>query len=512
MSTSHQQTNTSDDQVRDILIVGGGTAGWMAATALSKSFQNKGRTIRLIESEDIGTVGVGEATIPPIRTFNQILGIDENEFLRETQGTFKLGIEFVDWGQLNESYIHPFGVYGTAMADSIPFHHYWLKIKDAGIDMPLSDFSIANVAAKKQRFSRPQNIPNSPLSQLTYAFQFDAGMYAKYLRKISESRGVQRIEGKISSVQTKPEDGFIESVTLENGDVFTADLFIDCSGFRGLLIEGALQTGYQDWSHWLPCDRAVAAPCASNGPPLPYTRSTARKAGWQWRIPLQHRTGNGHVYCSDYMSEDEATSILVNSLDGELLAEPKALQFTTGRRNKFWNKNCIALGLAAGFMEPLESTSIHLIQTGITKLLSLFPDKRFSQSIVDRFNEQTTYEYDTIRDFLVLHYKLNQRTDSPFWKHCREMPISDFLQNKLDLYQSGGHIFRDNGELFGLPSWLAVMEGQNFHPQGHHPFSNARDSQKLSEHLTKLKAVIAHCAESMPLHEKFIAEHCAGKK
>jgi len=411
------QHATQDNQVRDILIVGGGTAGWMVAAALAKNFANKGRNIRLIESEEIGTVGVGEATIPFIRTFNNLLGIDENEFVRETKGTFKLGIEFKDWGKLGDSYIHPFGVYGSP-----------------------------------------------------------------------------------------------ESVTMQNtgvaGNRYHADFFVDCSGFRGLLIEDALKTGYEDWTHWLPCDKAVAAPCASNGDPLPYTRSTARKAGWQWRIPLQHRTGNGHVFSSQYMSVDEATSILLDNLDGELLAEPRLLQFQTGRRKKTWNKNCLAIGLAGGFMEPLESTSIHLIQSAIARLISLFPDKGFNPVIVDRFNNESKWEYECIRDFLILHYKINQRTDSEFWKYCREMSIPDSLQSKLDLYKTSGHIFRDNEELFGIPSWLAVMEGQNFHADGCHPLSGARTSEKLHQHLLKMRSVIDRCADSMPMHSEFIKKHC----
>lgn len=505
-SSFNQHSN--DLQVRDIVIVGGGTAGWMAAAALAKNFANKGRNIRLIESEVIGTVGVGEATIPFIRTFNKILGIDEDAFIRETKGTFKLGIEFVDWGNLGESYIHPFGVYGAPMADNIPFHHYWLKLRNAGYDLDLSDFSISVAAAKKGRFSRPSNIPNTPLSQMAYAFQFDSGLYAKFLRKFAEQRGVIRTEGKIDSVRLAENTGFIESVSLENGTICKGDFFIDCSGFRGLLIEGALKTGYQDWTHWLPCDRAVAIPCASNGELIPYTRATARKAGWQWRIPLQHRTGNGHVYSSKFMDQDEATNILLENLDGEPLAEPNHLRFTTGRRNKFWNKNCVALGLAGGFMEPLESTSIHLIQSGIAKLMSVFPDKRFSQAMIDRFNELTTFEYESIRDFLILHYKLNQRTDSAFWEYCRDMPIPDTLQNKIDLYRDGGHIFRDNDELFGVPSWLAVMEGQNLHARGHHPLSDARDNDKLEKHLLGIKTVIQRCADTLPSHAEFLTKHC----
>lgn len=499
----------NDNQVLDILIVGGGTAGWMTAAALSKHIGGKGRNISLIESDEIGTVGVGEATIPSIQTFNKLLGIDENEFVRETQGTFKLGIEFVDWGNIGESYIHPFGVYGSPMADNIPFHHYWLKMRDAGETTPLSDYSLSVAAAKQGKFSRPVNIQGSPLSQINYAFQFDAGLYARYLRKYSEARGVKRVEGKVVSVKTHSNSGFIESVSLENGEQIGAHLFIDCSGFRGLLIEEALKTGYQDWSHWLPCDRAIAVPCESNGEPQPYTRATARKAGWQWRIPLQHRIGNGHVFCSKFMSEDEATSVLLSNLDGEPLAAPKTLRFATGRRNKFWNKNCVAIGLSSGFMEPLESTSIHLIQSGISKLISLFPDKKFSQSLIDRYNEQSIWESERIRDFLILHYHVNQRTDSPFWKYCREMDIPEFLQRKMDLYQTTGNIFRENEELFGLPSWLAVMEGQNLCAEAHHPIVNARSVEPLGAHLAQMRSVISKCAHSMPTHSQFIAKYCA---
>ncbi|MFC3092921.1 tryptophan 7-halogenase [Alteromonas sediminis] len=501
----------TDEQVREIVIVGGGTAGWMTAAALAKSFYKKGRRIRLVESDEIGTVGVGEATIPAIRTFNEVLGIDENAFVRATKGTFKLGIEFVNWGNIGEKYIHPFGVYGSPMADNIPFHHYWLKLRDAGYDRPLSSFSLAIAAAKRGRFSRPQNIPNSPLAQMAYAFQFDAGLYAKFLREFAEKREVQRIEGKVDSVALSQTDGSIESVTLASGQVIHGDLFIDCTGFRGLLIEEALQTGYEDWSHWLPCDRAVAVPCESNGPPIPYTRATAHTAGWQWRIPLQHRTGNGHVYCSKYMTDNEATNILLKNLDGKPIADPKPLRFKTGRRKAFWHKNCVAIGLSSGFLEPLESTSIHLIQTGITKLLSLFPDKRFSQSLVERYNKITAWEYERVRDFLILHYKVNQRTDSDFWIQCRNMPIPDELQNKLDLYITGGHIFRDNEELFGIPSWLAVMEGQNAHATGHHPLAESREAERLHQHLTKMQQVIAHCAESLPTHADFISRHCASE-
>ena len=500
-------STTLENRIEKVVIVGGGTAGWMTAAALSKVLPQQYTQITLVESEQIGTVGVGEATIPQIATFNELIGIDENEFMRETQATFKLGIQFNDWGQLGDSYIHPFGVFGAPIGE-LPFHHYWLKMHQQGHFDRLDDFALACIAAPAGKFTRPLNIEKSPLAQIVYAFQFDASLYAKYLRKLSESRGVKRVEGKVVEVQQRTEDGFIQSVELENGQKLEGDLFIDCSGFRGLLIEQTLNAGYQDWTHWLPCDRAVAVPCSSDGAPAPYTRSTAREAGWQWRIPLQHRTGNGHVYSSNFMSDDVAEKTLLGSLDGEPLADVNRLRFTTGRREKFWHKNVVAIGLASGFIEPLESTSIHLIQSGISKLIGLFPDKGFSQHTIDKYNDQSVKEIESIRDFIIAHYKATQRDDTEFWNYCRTMSVPDSLQEKLDLFKSSGRLFREGDELFSEVSWLAVLFGQNIVPQGYHPLVDTLNETALRDYIHSIKGVIERSVESMPTHIDYINEHC----
>lgn len=497
-----------DQRLRKIVIVGGGTAGWMSAAALSTVLVNGYCKIELVESEMIGTVGVGEATIPQILTFNKLLGIDENDFVRYTQATFKLGIQFKDWGRIGDTYLHPFGVFGLPI-EAIPFHHYWLKLHLDGVFDRLDAFSLACVAAPQNRFTRPLNIPKSPLAQISYAFQFDAGLYARYLRKRAEQRGVVRTEGKIVRAHQRSEDGFIESVELEDGRRIEADFFIDCSGFRGLLIEQTLQAGYQSWTHWLPCDRALAVPCQRAGPPEPYTRATAREAGWQWRIPLQHRTGNGHVYSSAFMAEDAAEKLLLEHLDGAPLADVNRLRFVTGRRNKFWDKNVVAIGLSSGFIEPLESTSIHLIQSGIAKLIGMLPNRNFDQVDIDKYNEQSIQEIERIRDFIILHYKATQRNDSEFWNYCRTMPIPDTLQQKIDLFRANGRLYRENEELFSETSWLAVMLGQGIVPRSYHPLVDAYDAKALSTYLTGVRDVIARSAASMPSHAEFIRTHCA---
>lgn len=501
----------SDNRINSIVIVGGGTAGWMTAAAMGKLLKNKFAKIRLIESDNIGIVGVGEATIPQMSLFNQILGIDEDEFVKATQATFKLGIEFVNWGGLNESYMHAFGEVGKDM-DALQFYFYWLKMHQLGKADELGEYTLNYVAAYSGKFMRPIDAGNSPLSSIAYAYHFDAALYARYLRKFSEKLGVVRTEGKIVETILRPTDGFIDAVILDSGERITGDLFIDCSGFRGLLIEQALHTGFEDWTNFLPCDRAVAVPCARVEDPIPYTRATAQSAGWQWRIPLQHRTGNGHVYCSQYMSDDEATSILLKNLDGEPLAEPRLLKFTTGRRKKFWNKNCVALGLSSGFMEPLESTSIHMIQTGIAKLMSLFPDKRFNQDIINEYNRQTNFEYEKIRDFLILHYKATKRNDSDFWNYCRNMDIPESLAQKITLFESGGHIFRDNQELFNETSWLEVFHGQGIRTQGYHPLVDVMSEEQIIQRLKNVKKVIYKSADYMPMQAEFIAKHCAAPK
>lgn len=494
-----------DRQIKSIVVVGGGSAGWMTAAALSNTLRHNCR-ITLIESDTIGTVGVGEATIPPIRTFNEMLGIDEREFVKETMGSFKLGIQFVDWGALGNSYFHPFGPHGRPF-DIVGLHHYWLKAREAGDSSAFDDHSMAWAMAKAGRFSRPGQDPRNVLSTFDYAYHFDAGLYARYLRNYSEKRGVKRIEGQIASVAQNSESGFVASVTLQDGTMIDGELFIDCSGFRGLLIEGALSAGYEDWSHWLPCDRAVAMPCAKVGDPEPYTRSTARAAGWQWRIPLQHRTGNGYVYCSKFISDDEAEATLRETLDGTPLAEPNKLRFVTGRRKKFWDKNVIAIGLSSGFMEPLESTSLHLIQAGISKLLALFPDRSFNPLLADEYNHIAVAEFERIRDFLILHYKLTTRTDSALWRYCADMEIPDTLQFKIDHFREyGRHIARDM-DLFGQPSWLAVHIGQGNIPKSVDPLFDFRGIDGR-EWLGKLRAAMTMEASRQPSHQQFIDQNC----
>ncbi|MDZ4811210.1 MAG: tryptophan halogenase family protein [Pseudomonadota bacterium] len=500
-----------DKRIRNIVIVGGGTAGWMTAAALSKLLDRQ-LSIQLIESDEIGTVGVGEATIPQLRLFNATLGLDENEFVRKTEGSFKLGIEFVDWHRLGQSYIHAFGTVGGRDLGLIQFYHYWLKLRLAGEVGELGEYVFNNIAARRNKFMRSADIQNSPLSNIVYAFHFDAGLYARYLRDYSEVRGVVRSEGKVVNTLLRGEDGHIEAVILDSGKRIDGDLFIDCSGFRGLLIEQALQTGFDDWSRWLPCNRALAVPCTSAPILTPYTRSTARSAGWQWRIPLQHRTGNGYVYCSDYISDDEATASLMANLDGVALASPRPLRFVTGMRKKFWNRNCVAIGLASGFIEPLESTSIHFIQSSISKLIGFFPDREFNQTDIDEYNRQVQFEFERSRDFIILHYKANQREGLPFWQRCRDMPIPDTPQHKLDLFRSYGRIYRDGEELFTEGSWMQVMLGQGIQPRGYHPMVDLMPEEEVRKFVANVKQVLERSADAMPAHNEFILRNCAAER
>ena len=494
--------------VRHIVIVGGGTAGWMTAAAMAKVLVGD-YTIRLVESDEIGTVGVGEATIPQIRQFNQSLGIDENEFVRRTQGTFKLGIQFVNWGRRGDSYIHSFGALGRDRA-LLPFHHYWLKSHLAGKVSDIAPYCLNSVAALNGKFMRPANLgPESPLSSIAYAYQFDAVLYARYLRDFAEQRGVRRTEGLVKETVLRPTDGFIEAIVLASGERISGDLFIDCSGFRGLLIEQALQAGYESWARWLPCDRALAVPCATAGPPTPYTRSTAREAGWQWRIPLQHRIGNGYVYSSAHITDEAASNTLLCNLDGPALADPRPLRFVTGKRKKFWVRNCVAIGLAAGFMEPLESTSIHLIQSAITLLLSFFPDQGFDPVLIERFNQKSTFEWERVRDFLVLHYHATERTDTAFWNDCRSMSVPTRLVEYMELFRGSGRFYRENEELFTHISWIQVMLGQRVTPRSYHPLVDLIEDAELDQFIENVRHIIARCAEAMPPHEKFIARYCA---
>ncbi|WP_295865367.1 tryptophan halogenase family protein [uncultured Xanthomonas sp.] len=498
--------------IRNLVIVGGGTAGWMAAAALARVLGPEYR-ITLIESEQIGIVGVGEATVPHIKAFNNLLGINEAEFVRHTQGSFKLGIEFADWQRPGTSYVHGFGTEIGHPLGLLPFQQYWFKQALAGKARPLGAYTLNTVAAKRDRFmtSATDVPPNSPLANIAYAYHFDAALYAGFLRRYAEQRGVTRREGIVEEVQLHPESGDVLSVRLASGEAIAGDLFIDCSGFRGLLIEQALHTGYHDFSHWLPCDRALAVPCAKVGPPTPYTRATARAAGWQWRIPLQHRTGNGYVYCSAHISDDEAAATLLANLDGPALADPRPLRFVTGRRKQVWNRNVVALGLASGFMEPLESTSIHLVQSGISKLLELFPREGISPVLVRRYNERIAFEFDRIRDFLLLHYHATERDDSAFWRHCRSMPITPELQETLALFRDSGRFYRNGDEMFAEISWVQVMVGQGILPRAYHPLVDQVPQADLERFMASVEQTIGHCADAMPPHQAFIDRYCAAR-
>ena len=495
----------SQERVRDIVIVGGGTAGWMAAAALAKVIGTGAYSITLVESEEIGTVGVGEATIPPILLFNKLLGLDEDAFIRETQATFKLGIEFVDWGRLGHTYMHPFGLFGAEM-NGIGFAHYWLRALKAGGDPDNHRFVAEAEAIRLGRFMRtPRPTPDMP--SIHYAFQFDASLYAGFLRRYAEARGVVRREGRIVSVEQDGEDGSIRSVGLADGRAVRGDFFIDCSGFRGLLIEDRLKAGYDDWSRWLPCDRAVAVPCERVGDPEPVTRSTAREAGWQWRIPLQHRTGNGYVFCSDFISEAEATDALMSRLDGAPQAEPRILRFLSGRRKKGWIANCVALGLASGFLEPLESTSIHLTQAGISKLLGMFPRHRLDPVMAERFNAEMDLQYESVRDFIIAHYKVSQRDDTPFWRHCRDMEIPDSLSAKLEIFRNRAEVMVENHELFRETNWFAILYGQGLVPDGYHPIADALSDDDLRVRLARIRSAIQARVDGMPSHATLL-ESC----
>ena len=498
----------SISSIRSIVIVGGGTAGWMAAAAFARVLGNACR-IQLVESELIGTVGVGEATVPHIKAFNNLLQIDESDFVRNTQGTFKLGIQFVDWLRPGASYVHGFGTEIGRNLGLLPFHHYWTKARQHGRAGEIGDYTLNTLAAPRGKFMvSATDVPaGSPLSNIAYAYHFDAGLYARYLRGYAEHRGARRIEGMVEQVRLDPESGHVEAVVLQSGQTVTGELFIDCSGFRGLLIEDALGTGYEDFTHWLPCDRALAVPCEKVASPTPYTRSTARAAGWQWRIPLQHRTGNGYVYCSRHVSDDEAAATLLANLDGKALADPKPLRFTTGRRKLCWNRNVVALGLSSGFMEPLESTSIHLIQSGISKLLEMFPREGFNPVLAEKYNARLAFEFDRIRDFLVLHYIANER-EEPFWRECRDIALSDELREKIALFRDSGQFYRNAEEMFGDVSWIEVMLGQGIAPRGYHPLVDQVPEADLYRFVEGVGKTISNCVDAMPMHQQFIDRYC----
>ncbi|WP_116090506.1 tryptophan halogenase family protein [Sphingomonas crusticola] len=493
--------------LRSIVVAGGGSAGWMAAAALSTALQGTRCRITLIESEEIGTVGVGEATIPPIQAFNQVLGIDETAFVKATQGTFKLGIEFVDWYRRGHRYFHPFGRYGDDFGMT-PFHQQWLRARAHGDPAPLSAYSLTEAAAYKNKFDRPPADPHSVFSTFSYAYHFDAGLYAAFLRAHSEARGVTRVEGKIADVALNAATGFVEALTLESGQRIEGELFLDCTGFRALLIGDKLRVGYQDWTRWLPCDRAIAVPSARLADLPPYTRATARSAGWQWRIPLQHRTGNGHVYASAFMADDEAERILLAGLEGAPTGAPRKLRFTTGMRAQGWARNVIALGLSSGFLEPLESTSLHLVQSGITKLLAWFPDRDFDPAVTAEYNRQIAREFESIRDFLVLHYRATERDDSDFWRHCMTIQPPPTLAAKMEMFRLNGRLIEREKDLFHEASWLAVMLGQGISPDTYDPLADIVNPRETQAVLSGMRNVIARTADGMPGHAAFIERHC----
>lgn len=497
------------NNVRDVVIAGGGTAGWMTAALFSRVLGSSCR-IHLVESDEIGIVGVGEATIPHIRVYNELLGIDENDFLKNCYGSFKLGIEFVNWGRVGDRYTHGFGPVGSPLS-GVPFHHYWLRMRASGSVSELDAFSLNCGAAKAAKYLNAQpQMRGSPLADLASAYHFDARLYAAYLRKYAEARGVRRTEGKIGKIDLDPHSGQINALILENGERIAGELFIDCTGIRALLIEGALESGYEDWRHWLPCDRALAVPCEAVEPLIPLTRSTARSAGWQWRIPLQHRIGNGHVYSSAYISDEEATSVLMNNLDGKPLAEPRLIKFVTGRRKEFWKKNCVAVGLASGFLEPLESTSIHLIQTAVMRILAHFPNLSFAQAEVDHYNRETQLEYEGIRDFIIAHYHVTERNDSPFWNYCRTMEIPESLAQRLALFRASGRVSRELFiQLFAESSWVQVLLGQRLIPENWHALASVLPDGELSAFIRDIEDVTQRCIAVMPTHAEYIAKNCA---
>jgi tryptophan halogenase len=487
-------------KIEKVVIAGGGTAGWMAAAALAKLL-GKTLDITLIESDEIPTVGVGEATIPTLLTLHELLGINEREFMAEVNGTFKLGISFENWRGLKEDYIHSFGFTGKDCW-AAGFQHFWLKGKELGFSKDFGDYCSELVAAQQNKFAV------TPNHGLNYAYHIDAGLYAKFLRKLAEKFGAKRVEGKIVDVSQNNETGYIEKLTLASGKIVEGDLFIDCSGFRGLLIEQTLHTGYDDWSHWLPMNSAIAMQTETLSDPIPYTRSIARDAGWQWRIPLQSRMGNGLVFCDRYMSDDEATQCLLDNVEGERLNEPRVLKFKTGMRRKHWNKNCIAMGLSSGFIEPLESTSIHLIQRSIIRLMQMFPYDGIREPDINEFNSQMEFEILNIRDFIVLHYHVTNRTDTPFWRFCRSMEVPESLRHRIELFKQTGRVFQVPTELFGENSWTQVMLGQGLMPEQYHPIVNMMSDQELEKFLAGIDQTVTNLVGQLPSHRDFINHYC----
>jgi tryptophan halogenase len=504
--------------IRRIVIVGGGTAGWMAASPLAQRLgPNSGNPagcceVILVESPEIGTIGVGEATLPTIAVYNAALGLDPADFVRKTKATFKVGIDFQDWGHLGNRFFHGFGDFGPSLG-SQPTHMYWLRMAKEFNNMPsLENWSIPSMMARDMKFTPPVNATPSITDAYSYGFQFDAGLYANYLRDYAMARGAQRIEGMIVDVEQHPESGFITAVKLRDGRRIEGDLFIDCSGFRALLIEGALKAGYDDWSEQLPCNSALAVPCASSGPLTPYTRVMAKESGWVWRIPLQHRTGNGHVYSNAFTSDEAARKVLLDSIDDEALDEPRQLRFVTGRRRKSWVKNCVAVGLSAGFVEPLESTSINLIETAVGKLIELFPDRDCRPELADEFNRVMGIRYESLRDFIVLHYKLTKRDDSEFWRYCANIRISDSLRHQIELFRETGRVTVLDPNGFAEPSFVAMMMGLGVVPKRYDPFVDQVDIREVHGHFASVRDMIAQAVRGMPLHGSYVATQVQGVK
>jgi tryptophan halogenase len=494
----------SAQPIKQVVIVGGGTAGWMAAAAAGRYLASSHRHVRLIESDAIATVGVGEGTIPPMLEFNQLLGIPEPEFLRATNATYKLGIDFVGWGEEGERYFHPFGQIGSSL-DGVSFHQLWLKHRDDPAIGPLAAYSLSALAALNHRFAAPSRPdPRSPVSPLAYAYHLDASLYAAMLRQYAEARGVERTEGRVVEVERDGATGHVRALKLEDGTIVEGELFIDCSGFRSLLIGETMGSPFEDWSHWLPCDRAIAVPSARTEPLLPFTRAIAHRAGWQWRIGLQHRTGNGHVYSSAHMDDGEAERVLVAHLDAPPIGPFKKLTFKAGRRARSWQGNVVAIGLSAGFLEPLESTSIWLIQHGIQKLFQLFPDMAFGDVERDEYNRVVAEAYEGVRDFIVLHYQATRRTD-PFWAEVRSVPMPDTLRRKIDLFADKGRVFKYQDELFDIPSWLAVMIGQGIMPEGHDPLADSLPDDRVVPAMHQLRGAYRDAALALPPHVAFLA-------
>lgn len=496
-------------EIETICIVGGGTAGWMTAAPLAQRLARRADApceVILVESPEIGTIGVGEATLPTIRYYNAALGLDADDFVRQTKASYKLGIEFKDWGHVGNRFFHGFGDFGPSLGKQ-PAYMFWLRMAAEFNKMPaLENWSVSSMMARKNKFVPPNDRTPSPvLDTYSYGYHFDAGLYANYLRDYALARGAQRIEGMVVEVEQHPANGFITAVKLRDGRRIEGDLFVDCSGFRGLLIEGALTAGYEDWSEQLPCNSALAVPCASAADLTPYTRSTAKEAGWTWRIPLQHRTGNGHVYSNAFTSDERAREVLLDSLDGAALDEPRQLRFVTGRRKKSWIKNCVAVGLSAGFVEPLESTSIHLIETAVGKLVELFPDRECRPELADEFNRAMGVRYESVRDFIVLHYKLTKREDSEFWRYCASMPIPDSLSHQIELFRETGRVTILDRDGFAEPSFVAMLMGLGVVPKRYDPFVNAVDIRQVHGHFAGVRDMIAQAVNRMPDHGAYIA-------